>query len=99
MSNASADSFIPPVLNVEWPSWLPENWKLKVKRRTSDVNAGMIDRYYYEPASGAKFQSKNDVLYFLETGFKRKKAKTKSNSSATSSIDPKSKNKKNNSKT
>ncbi|KAJ8552021.1 hypothetical protein K7X08_028464 [Anisodus acutangulus] len=60
-------------VNVERPSWLPESWKLETKVRASGATAGTVDRYYYEPVSGCKFRSKNEVLYFLETGGKRKK--------------------------
>ncbi|KAJ8558435.1 hypothetical protein K7X08_005201 [Anisodus acutangulus] len=60
-------------VNVERPSWLPESWKFETKVRASGATAGTVDRYYYEPVSGRKFRSKNEVLYFLETGGKRKK--------------------------
>ncbi|XP_055814626.1 methyl-CpG-binding domain-containing protein 5-like [Solanum dulcamara] len=84
----------------ERPSWLPENWKFQAVLRTSGATAGIIDKYYYEPISGNKFRSKNEVLYFLETGGKRKKESTKSSSTvSTPSEIPESKKRKSNSKT
>ncbi|PIN02827.1 hypothetical protein CDL12_24662 [Handroanthus impetiginosus] len=50
------------------PSWLPEDWKIDLKVRTSGATAGLIDRYYIEPSGQRKFRSKNEVLQFLETG-------------------------------
>ncbi|CAN4120188.1 unnamed protein product [Withania somnifera] len=69
--------------NVERPSWLPDDWGFDTKVRTNGATAGLVDRYYYEPVSGAKFRSKAEVLYFLETGGKRKKANTGTGSDAT----------------
>ncbi|CAN4119181.1 unnamed protein product [Withania somnifera] len=63
-------------VNVERPSWLPEDWKFETRVRTNGATAGLVDRYYYEPVSGSKFRSKAEVLYFLETGGKRKKGST-----------------------
>ncbi|XP_016483756.1 methyl-CpG-binding domain-containing protein 5 [Nicotiana tabacum] len=60
----------------ERPSWLPENWKIEMRVRTSGATAGSTDRYFFEPVSGRKFRSKVEVLYFLETGGKRKKGNT-----------------------
>lgn len=78
-------------VNVERPSWLPEDWRFETKVRTNGATAGTVDRYYYEPVSGAKFRSKAEVLYFLETGGKRKKANTGTGSDATPSETPNSK--------
>ncbi|KAI3700358.1 hypothetical protein L2E82_44984 [Cichorium intybus] len=54
------------------PSWLPENWEMILRKRTSGATEGTIDRYYISP-SGQRLRSKNEVLTFLETGGKRKK--------------------------
>ncbi|KAK2971899.1 hypothetical protein RJ640_000522 [Escallonia rubra] len=32
-----------------------------------------MEKYYFEPTLGKRFRSKKEVLYFLETGSKRKK--------------------------
>ncbi|KAF3620226.1 putative NAC domain-containing protein 89-like [Capsicum annuum] len=79
--NESAAETVTPVrkpgrsveVNVERPSWLPDDWRFETKVRTNGATAGTVDRYYYEPVSGTKFRSKTEVLYFLETGGKRKK--------------------------
>ncbi|XP_055835809.1 methyl-CpG-binding domain-containing protein 5-like [Solanum dulcamara] len=78
-------------VNVERPSWLPLDWRFEARVRTNGATAGTVDRYYYEPASGTKFRSKTEVLYFLETGGKRKKAITGSGTDATPSETPPSK--------
>ncbi|KAL3850271.1 hypothetical protein ACJIZ3_012153 [Penstemon smallii] len=56
------------------PNWLPNDWKIELKVRSSGATAGLIDRYYIEPSGERKFRSKNEVLHFLETGSKRKKS-------------------------
>ncbi|XP_055814618.1 methyl-CpG-binding domain-containing protein 5-like [Solanum dulcamara] len=82
------------------PSWLPENWAFQAVLRTSSVTAGFIDKFYYEPITGDKFLSNNEVHYFLEMGGKRKKVCTESSSTdCTTSEAFKSKKKKSNSKT
>ncbi|KAK6144191.1 hypothetical protein DH2020_021011 [Rehmannia glutinosa] len=58
------------------PSWLPEDWKIDLKVRSSGASAGLIDRYYVEPTGQRKFRSKNEVLHFLETGNKKKRKPT-----------------------
>lgn len=78
-------------VSVERPSWLPMDWRFEAKVRTSGATAGTVDRYYYEPVSGSKFRSKTEVLYFLETGGKRKKANPGSGGDATPSETPPSK--------
>ncbi|NP_001316316.1 methyl-CpG-binding domain-containing protein 5 [Solanum lycopersicum] len=70
-------------VSVERPTWLPESWRFEAKVRTSGATAGTVDRYYYEPVTGSKFRSKTEVLYFLETGGKRKKAITGTTGSGT----------------
>ncbi|XP_071931535.1 methyl-CpG-binding domain-containing protein 5-like isoform X4 [Coffea arabica] len=65
----------------ERPDWLPDDWKIEVRVRTSGATAGTSDRYFFSP-SGLKFRSKVEVLEFLETGSRRKK-KLKSDANAT----------------
>lgn len=48
--------------------------------RSSGATAGTKDRYYFDPVSSRKFRSKKEVLYFLETG-SRKKSKKQAESS------------------
>ncbi|KAL3530348.1 hypothetical protein ACH5RR_009670 [Cinchona calisaya] len=79
----------------ERPNWLPEDWKIEVRVRTSGATAGHADRYFISP-SGQRFRSKVEVLRFLETGSKRKK-NLKSDADATPSESP-SNNKKKKSK-
>ncbi|XP_051120262.1 methyl-CpG-binding domain-containing protein 6-like [Andrographis paniculata] len=55
------------------PDWLPDGWRIDLKVRSSGASAGLIDRYYVEPSEQRKFRSKNEVLYFLETGDKLKR--------------------------
>ncbi|XAR60170.1 hypothetical protein NMG60_11033428 [Bertholletia excelsa] len=57
----------------ERPKWLPDDWRMEFRVRSSGVTAGSVDRYYVEPVSGSRFRSKNEVEYFLQTGSKRKK--------------------------
>ncbi|XP_018815408.1 methyl-CpG-binding domain-containing protein 5-like [Juglans regia] len=64
------------------PDWLPPGWLVEDRVRSSGASAGVIDRYFFEPVSGRRFRSKNEVLYFLETGTKRKKGKLGENSDA-----------------
>ncbi|OMO91254.1 Methyl-CpG DNA binding protein [Corchorus olitorius] len=54
-------------------TWLPAGWLVEDRVRTSGATAGSVDKYYVDPSSGRKFRSKNEVLYYLETGTKRKK--------------------------
>ncbi|EXC10657.1 Methyl-CpG-binding domain-containing protein 6 [Morus notabilis] len=56
--------------------WLPRGWTVEDKVRSSGATAGSKDRYYFDPVSGLKFRSKKEVLYFLETGIRRKHKKT-----------------------
>ncbi|XP_055814612.1 methyl-CpG-binding domain-containing protein 5-like [Solanum dulcamara] len=82
------------------PSWLPENWVFQQVLRTSGATAGIIDKYYYESISEDKFRSKNEVIYFLETGGKSNKESAESSSTdSTTSEGPKRKKKKSNLKT
>jgi hypothetical protein len=46
------------------------------------LNRLCIVQYYFDPVSGSRFRSKTEVLYFLETGTKRKKKKLMENSDA-----------------
>ncbi|KAM3398842.1 methyl-CpG-binding domain-containing protein 6-like [Capsicum galapagoense] len=59
-------------VNVARPSWLPEDWKFVTEVHIDGAFAGTIDRYYYDPFCGTKFQSKTEVLDFLGTGGKCK---------------------------
>ncbi|XP_030447253.2 methyl-CpG-binding domain-containing protein 5-like [Syzygium oleosum] len=59
----------------ETPDWLPAGWYVEDRVRTSGVTAGTRDKYYCDPVSHRVFRSKKEVLYFLETGFSRKKKK------------------------
>ncbi|XP_062161031.1 methyl-CpG-binding domain-containing protein 5-like isoform X3 [Alnus glutinosa] len=64
------------------PDWLPSGWSIEDRVRSSGATAGTVDRYYFDPVSGIRFRSKTEVLYFLETGTKRKKKKLMENSDA-----------------
>ncbi|XP_071690327.1 methyl-CpG-binding domain-containing protein 5-like [Rutidosis leptorrhynchoides] len=57
------------------PDWLPADFKMTLKKRTSGATVGSIDRYYIAP-TGLRLRSKREVLTFLETGGKRKKPST-----------------------
>ncbi|XP_073271742.1 methyl-CpG-binding domain-containing protein 6-like isoform X1 [Primulina huaijiensis] len=54
------------------PEWLPEDWRIDLRVRTSGASTGLIDRYFFDP-SGRKFRSKHEVLHFLGTGKKLKR--------------------------
>ncbi|OWM68803.1 methyl-CpG-binding domain-containing protein 6-like [Punica granatum] len=58
----------------ETPDWLPSGWIVEDRVRSSGATAGLVDKYYCDPVSGHVFRSKKEVLYFLETGTKRKKS-------------------------
>lgn len=58
------------------PTWLPEDWKIDLRVRSSGATAGLIDRYYVEPTGQRRFRSKIEVLHFLETGSKPKRKAT-----------------------
>ncbi|XP_041992220.1 methyl-CpG-binding domain-containing protein 5-like [Salvia splendens] len=62
------------------PSWLPEDWKIELKKRVSGASAGLYDPYYCEPTGQHRFRSKVEVLHFLETGSKPTKRKATSES-------------------
>ncbi|XP_030966063.1 methyl-CpG-binding domain-containing protein 5-like isoform X2 [Quercus lobata] len=64
------------------PDWLPAGWMVEDRVRSSGVTAGTVDRYYFDSVSGSRFRSKKEVLYFLETGTKRKTRKPSENSDA-----------------
>ncbi|KAK4606486.1 hypothetical protein RGQ29_000635 [Quercus rubra] len=64
------------------PDWLPAGWTVEDRVRSSGVTAGTVDRYYFHSVSGSRFRSKKEVLYFLETGTKRKTRKPSENSDA-----------------
>ncbi|KAI5666837.1 hypothetical protein M9H77_16690 [Catharanthus roseus] len=67
---------------VERPNWLPGDWNMEVKVRTSGATAGSTDRYYISP-SGQRLRSKNEVIHYLETGTKlKRKLKTVDGASA-----------------
>lgn len=74
------------------PSWLPENWEMQLRQRTSGATEGTVDRYYIAP-SGHRLRSKNEVLNFLETGSKRKKPATNSDDATSEGSAPRSKKK------
>ncbi|XP_075520030.1 methyl-CpG-binding domain-containing protein 6-like isoform X2 [Primulina tabacum] len=59
------------------PSWLPDDWNIELRVRSSGATAGTIDRYYVAPSGKRKLRSKNEVLRFLAPGGE---AKRKSNS-------------------
>ncbi|CAA7036724.1 unnamed protein product [Microthlaspi erraticum] len=59
--------------------WLPADWTTQVRTRTSGTKAGMVDKFYYEPVTGQKFRSKNEVLYYLKHGTTIKAAKKSEN--------------------
>ncbi|XP_076931630.1 methyl-CpG-binding domain-containing protein 5-like [Bidens hawaiensis] len=63
------------------PAWLPDDWDMILKKRTSGATLGTVDRYYISP-SGHRLRSKNEVVTFLETGSKRKKPSTPSSDDA-----------------
>ncbi|CAN8254966.1 unnamed protein product [Cochlearia groenlandica] len=58
-------------------NWLPPDWTAQEKIRTSGTKAGSVDKFYYEPVTGRKFRSKNEVLYYLEHGTPKKKGAKK----------------------
>ncbi|GFQ05901.1 methyl-cpg-binding domain-containing protein 5 [Phtheirospermum japonicum] len=58
------------------PNWLPVDWKIDLRIRSSGATAGLIDRYFIEPSGQRRFRSKNEVLHFLETGSKKKRNST-----------------------
>ncbi|GKV08111.1 hypothetical protein SLEP1_g19790 [Rubroshorea leprosula] len=49
-------------------TWLPPDWVVEDRVRTSGATAGLVDKYYVDPSSGRRFRSKKEVLKFLETG-------------------------------
>nr|7FEO_A Chain A, Methyl-CpG-binding domain-containing protein 5 [Arabidopsis thaliana]7FEO_B Chain B, Methyl-CpG-binding domain-containing protein 5 [Arabidopsis thaliana] len=55
-------------------NWLPPDWRTEIRVRTSGTKAGTVDKFYYEPITGRKFRSKNEVLYYLEHGTPKKKS-------------------------
>jgi hypothetical protein len=55
------------------------------------LNCLCIVQYYFDPVSGLRFRSKTEVLYFLETGTKRKKKKLMENSDADTMVSQKQK--------
>ncbi|KAG7564693.1 Methyl-CpG DNA binding [Arabidopsis suecica] len=60
-------------------NWLPPDWRTEVRVRTSGTKAGTVDKFYYEPITGRKFRSKNEVLYYLEHGTPKKAVKKAEN--------------------
>ncbi|VVB16585.1 unnamed protein product [Arabis nemorensis] len=60
-------------------NWLPPGWKVEDKIRTSGATAGSVDKYYYEPVTGQRFRSRNEVLYYLEHGTSKKGARKAAN--------------------
>ncbi|XP_010426094.1 PREDICTED: methyl-CpG-binding domain-containing protein 5-like [Camelina sativa] len=60
-------------------NWLPPDWRTEVRVRTSGTKAGVVDKFYYEPITGRKFRSKNEVLYYLEHGTPKKAVKKADN--------------------
>ncbi|KAL3620210.1 Methyl-CpG-binding domain protein 5 [Castilleja foliolosa] len=76
------------------PNWLPEDWKIDLRVRSSGATAGLIDRYFIEPSGQRRFRSKNEVLHFLETGSKKKKRDSTSEADAPPPVSPASKKKK-----
>ncbi|KAK9068070.1 hypothetical protein SSX86_012181 [Deinandra increscens subsp. villosa] len=73
----------PPDQKKTRPSWLPQDWDMIFRKRTSGATQGSVDRYFIAP-SGQRLRSKNEVLNFLETGSKRKKPPTQSSDDPTS---------------
>ncbi|KAL1208488.1 Methyl-CpG-binding domain-containing protein 6 [Cardamine amara subsp. amara] len=49
-------------------NWLPPDWRVEDRVRTSGATAGSVDKYYYEPITGRKFRSRTEVLYYLQHG-------------------------------
>ncbi|XP_059627756.1 methyl-CpG-binding domain-containing protein 5-like [Cornus florida] len=85
--NKVAEATAASALVPERPDWLPEDWTMQCTIRSSGATAGSIDKYYVEPVAGRRFRSKQEVLYFLETGSKRKR-KLNPDADATSSESP-----------
>ncbi|MCO5551800.1 hypothetical protein L7F22_005302 [Adiantum nelumboides] len=50
------------------PAWLPPGWITEVQTRRSGTTAGTRDKYYKDLVSGRRFRSKNEVIYYLQTG-------------------------------
>ncbi|KAK9280156.1 hypothetical protein L1049_013843 [Liquidambar formosana] len=44
---------------------VPDDWVVKLRRRTSGYSAGRIDKYYYEPSTGRQFRSLRAVEKYL----------------------------------
>ncbi|KAK4724325.1 hypothetical protein R3W88_027104 [Solanum pinnatisectum] len=44
-------------VNLDRPKWLPENWRVETKVRTTGATAGVFDRYYIEHVFGGKLMS------------------------------------------
>ncbi|KAH6836794.1 methyl-CPG-binding domain protein 5 [Perilla frutescens var. hirtella] len=65
------------------PSWLPEDWTIDLRVRSSGATAGLIDRYYVEPSGHRKFRSKIEVLHYLETGSKPKRKSSETDTTVT----------------
>ncbi|GMG98264.1 hypothetical protein Nepgr_000104 [Nepenthes gracilis] len=57
----------------EVTDWLPLGWRVEFRVRSSGASAGTKDKYYVDPVSNSRFRSKKEVLFFLETGQKKKK--------------------------
>ncbi|XP_022968221.1 methyl-CpG-binding domain-containing protein 13 isoform X2 [Cucurbita maxima] len=51
------------MMNQKSEEWLPPGWTVKVKVRKS----GKKDKYYYEPSSQMKFNSRAEVFRYLKT--------------------------------
>lgn len=47
------------------------------------LNPLFLLQYYIDPVSGCRFRSKKEVLYFLETGTRRKKKQTENSDAET----------------
>ncbi|KAK1430489.1 hypothetical protein QVD17_13266 [Tagetes erecta] len=86
------DETDPLLLKYGRPTWLPDDWGMKLKKRTSGATEGTVDRYYISP-SGQRLRSKNEVLNFIETGSKRKKPSAASSDDATPKATPPTKKK------
>ncbi|KAK1382938.1 hypothetical protein POM88_020673 [Heracleum sosnowskyi] len=48
-------------------SWLPSNWTVIRKTRTTGATTGVIDKYYVEPETHKRFRSKIAVQRYLES--------------------------------
>ncbi|GMH12277.1 hypothetical protein Nepgr_014118 [Nepenthes gracilis] len=55
------------------PDWLPQGWRVESRARSSGASAGTKDKYYVDPILNCRFRLTKEVLFFLETGQKKRR--------------------------